>query len=50
MNGLRDLGDQFKEKIGEGVVVICIQANGKVSLMATATDDAMKRVPMQVTL
>ena len=31
MNGLRDLGDQLKEKIGEGVVVIASSANGKVS-------------------
>ena len=43
MNGLRDLGDQLKEKIGEGVVVIASSANGKVSLMATATDEAMKK-------
>ena len=43
MNGLRDLGDQLKEKIGEGVVVIASSANGKVSLMATATDGAMKQ-------
>ena len=43
MNGLRDLGDQFKEKLGEGVVVIASSANGKVSLMATATDEAMKK-------
>ena len=43
MNGLRDLGDQLKEKLGEGVVVIASSANGKVSLMATATDEAMKK-------
>ena len=43
MNGLRDLGDQLKEKIGEGVVVIASSANGKVNLMATATDEAMKK-------
>ena len=43
MNGLRDLGDQLKEKIGEGVVVIASSANDKVSLMATATDEAMKK-------
>ena len=43
MNGRRDLGDQLKEKIGEGVVVIASSANGKVSLMATATDEAMKK-------
>ena len=43
MNGLRDLGDQLKEKLGEGVVVIASAAGGKVSLMATATDRAMKK-------
>lgn len=42
MNGLRDLGDQLKEKLGEGVVVLASVADGKVSLMATATDGAMK--------
>ncbi|MCI7149304.1 alanine--tRNA ligase [Bariatricus sp. HCP3S3_E12] len=43
MNGLRDLGDQLKEKLGEGVVVIASAAGGKVSLMATATDGTMKK-------
>ena len=42
MNGLRDLGDQLKEKIGEGIVVIASNVDGKVNLMATATDAAMK--------
>ena len=42
MNGLRDLGDQLKEKLGEGVVVLASAGEGKVSLMATATDGAMK--------
>ena len=40
MNGLRDLGDQLKEKLGEGVVVLASVKDGKVSLMATATDGA----------
>ena len=43
MNGLRDLGDQLKEKLGEGVVVLASGNDGKVSLMATATDGAMKQ-------
>ena len=30
MNGLRDLGDQLKEKIGEGVVVLAA-VNGRQS-------------------
>ena len=42
MNGLRELGDQLKEKLGEGVVVLASVADGKVNLMATATDGAMK--------
>ena len=42
MNGLRDLGDQLKEKLGEGVVVLAYDNAGKVNLMATATDGAMK--------
>ena len=42
MNGLRDLGDQLKEKLGEGVVVLASGNDGKVSLMVTATDAAMK--------
>ena len=42
MNGLRTLGDQMKEKIGEGVVVLASAVGGKVSLLAMATDDAMK--------
>lgn len=42
MNGLRELGDQLKEKLGEGIVVIASNVDGKVNLMATATDAAMK--------
>ena len=43
MNGLRDLGDQLKEKLGEGVVVLAGAVDGKVCLMATATDEAQKK-------
>jgi alanyl-tRNA synthetase len=43
MNGLRDLGDQLKEKLGEGVVVLASANSGKVSLMVTATEGAMKK-------
>lgn len=42
MNGLRELGDQLKEKLGEGVVVLASECNGKVNLIAMATDGAMK--------
>ena len=41
MNGLRDLGDQLKEKLGEGVVVLASEKDGKVNLIAMATDGAM---------
>ena len=43
MNGLRDLGDQLKEKLGDGVVVLASVKDGKVSLMATVTDEAQKK-------
>jgi alanyl-tRNA synthetase len=41
MNGLRDLGDQLKAKLGEGVVVLASNQEGKVNLVAMATDGAM---------
>ena len=43
MNCLRNLGDQLKEKMGEGVIVIASSQGGKVNLMATVTDGAQKR-------
>jgi len=43
MNGLRNLGDQLKEKLGEGVVLIASVQDGKVNLMASATDEAQKK-------
>ena len=43
MNGLRELGDQLKEKLGEGVVVLASANEGKVNLIAMATDGAMKQ-------
>ncbi len=42
MNGLRDLGDQLKAKISEGIVVIASTNDGKVNLIAMATDAAVK--------
>ena len=42
MNGLRNLGDQLKEKLGEGVIVIASVTDGKVNLMAAVTDGAQK--------
>lgn len=43
MNGLRELGDQLKEKLGEGVVVLASANDGKVNLIAMATDGAMAK-------
>ena len=41
MNGLRELGDQLKEKLGDGVVVLISENDGKVNMIAMATDGAM---------
>ena len=43
MNGLRSLGDQLKEKLGDGVILLASVAGGKVNLMATATQGAMDK-------
>lgn len=43
MNGLRDLGDQLKEKIGAGVILLASAKGSKVSLVAMVTDSAMER-------
>lgn len=43
MNGLRDLGDQLKEKLGDGVVVLASSTGGKVNLLAMVTEGAMKK-------
>ncbi len=43
MNGLRDLSDQLADKLGEGVVVLASEADGKVNLVAKATDGAQAK-------
>ncbi|WP_343246886.1 alanine--tRNA ligase [Diplocloster hominis] len=43
MNGLRDLGDQLKDKLGEGVIVLASAKESKVNLVAMATDTALSR-------
>lgn len=43
MNGLRDLGDQLKAKIGEGVIVLISNCDGKVNMVAMATQGAMDK-------
>ena len=42
-NGLRELGDSLKAKIGEGVIVLASVIDGKVQLMATVTDGVQKK-------
>jgi len=43
MNGLRDLADQLADKIGGGVILLASDADGKVNLVAKATDDAIAK-------
>ena len=43
MNGLRDLGDQLKNRLGEGVIVLLSHADGKVNVIAMATKEAMEK-------
>ncbi len=43
MNGLRDLGDSLKEKLGESVIVLASAVDGKVSLMAMAEKGAVEK-------
>ncbi len=44
MNELRNLGDQLKEKLSEGVIILASStAPDKVNLIAMATDGAMKQ-------
>ena len=42
-NALRTMGDQLKQKLGSGVIVLVSVTSGKVNLMAMATDDAVKK-------
>jgi len=42
-NGMRTLGDQLKNKLGSGVVVLVGGADGKVNLLVMATDDAVAK-------
>ena len=43
MDQLRELGDQIKDKIGEGVVVLASEMDGKVNLIVTCTQGAMDK-------
>ena len=42
MNGLRNLGDQMKSKLGECIVLLASAMGDKVSLVAMASDGAIK--------
>lgn len=42
-NGMRTLGDQLKNKLGSGVVVLAGSAGSKVNLLAMATDDVVAK-------
>ena len=41
-NALRTMGDQLKNKLGSGIIVLASSKDGKVSLLSMATDDAVK--------
>ena len=43
MQELMNLGDQLKAKLGDGVILLASENGGKVSLLAMATDGAMKK-------
>ena len=43
MNGLRTLSDELRAKYGESFIVLASSADGKVSLVAAATDGAVKK-------
>lgn len=42
MNGLRDMGDKFKQKLTNGVVILATANNGKVNLIAMVSDEVVK--------
>lgn len=42
-NAMRTLGDQLKNKLGSGIIVLAGEAGGKVSLVVMATDDVVKK-------
>ncbi len=41
MNELRNLGDEFKAKLGKSVVILASNVSGKVNLLVMASDDAV---------
>ncbi len=43
MNGLRNLGDQMKQKLGECAILLASACEGKVNLVSFATDGAIAK-------
>ncbi len=43
MNGLRDLGDDLKSKLGDCMLLLVSDADGKVNMISMATDGAVKK-------
>lgn len=43
MNGLRNMGDNLKNKIGSGVIVLATGKDNKVNFVVMATDDVVKK-------
>ncbi len=42
LNEMRNLGDKLKAELGKSLIVLASAVDGKVSLMVTASDDAVK--------
>ena len=42
-NDLRNVGDQIKDKLGDGVIFLASDNDGKVALLSMATDAAVKK-------
>ena len=42
-NDLRSVGDQIKDKLGDGVIFLASDNDGKVALLSMATDSAVKK-------
>ena len=43
MTGLRDLSDDLKSRLGDGVVILLSEAEGKVNIVVSATDGAVSK-------
>ena len=50
MNALRNLGDDFKSKLGTSVVVLASEKDGKVNLIAMATEAHMPEMLLKLRL